>query len=36
MLSKDQFGGHFGLDRRSVENAAKRVQEGARNVLEKN
>lgn len=33
---QDQYGGHFGLDRGTVENAAKRVQNGARNVLEKN
>ncbi|KAH7411581.1 hypothetical protein DE146DRAFT_750754 [Phaeosphaeria sp. MPI-PUGE-AT-0046c] len=32
---QDNYAGHFGLDRRSVENAAKRVQEGARNVLDK-
>jgi hypothetical protein len=35
-LMQDNFGGHFGLDRSTVENAAKRVQNGARNVLEKN
>lgn len=33
---KDQYGGHFGLNRGTVENAAQRVQNGARNVLEKN
>lgn len=32
---QDQYGGHFGLGRSSVENAAKRVQDGARNVLDK-
>lgn len=33
---KDQYGGHFGLNRGTVENAAQHVQNGARNVLEKN
>ncbi|KAH3915050.1 hypothetical protein HBI56_016170 [Parastagonospora nodorum] len=33
---QDQFAGHFGLNRGTVENAAQRVQNGARNVLEKN
>jgi hypothetical protein len=33
---QDRYGGHLGLDRNTVENAAKRVQDGARNVLERN
>ncbi|KAH8716918.1 hypothetical protein GQ44DRAFT_624618 [Phaeosphaeriaceae sp. PMI808] len=32
---QDQYGGHFGLDRESVEGAAKRVQDGAHNILNK-
>lgn len=36
ILLQDRYADHFGLDRRSVENAAKRVQDGARNVLDRN
>ncbi|KAF2826490.1 hypothetical protein CC86DRAFT_293341 [Ophiobolus disseminans] len=32
---QDQYGGHFALDRDSVQNAAKRVQDGARHALDR-
>lgn len=34
-VAQDQYGGHFGLGRDSVQNAANRMKDGARQALDR-